>query len=211
MPARDDIELMQHADGELPVGQRASVEARLEREPDARAKVEALGELRDVVRTRLELAADDVSDHRFDLLWRTVAREIDSRDAARGGASSGARARQRGRDSTAPFDDPEPSAGWWGRFTGWLDRYRGHVITGAVSAGAVAALSLILRPGAPPDRGVRALGGGAIDVRPAAMRTAPEIESLDTPGGEGTVINLVDEDGHTAVIWVTPDDTVEGI
>jgi len=38
-----------------------------------------------------------------------------------------------------------------------------------------------------------------------------EIESLDTPGGTGTVFNLEDEDGSTTVIWVTPEDTVEGI
>jgi hypothetical protein len=43
------------------------------------------------------------------------------------------------------------------------------------------------------------------------MRSPPAIESLDTPDGTGTVLNLEDEDGHTAVIWVTPADTVEGI
>ena len=58
---------------------------------------------------------------------------------------------------------------------------------------------------------VRAPVRGAIDVQPAALRVAPEIESLDTPDGEGTVLNLEDEDGHTTVIWVSPADTVEGI
>jgi hypothetical protein len=38
-----------------------------------------------------------------------------------------------------------------------------------------------------------------------------EIQDLDTPGGTGTVFNLDDEDGSTTVIWVTPEDTVEGI
>jgi hypothetical protein len=94
--------------------------------------------------------------------------------------------------------------------TRWFDRYRGHVITGAVSAGAVAALALILRPGT-PDAGFRGPNGAAIDVRPVALRATPEIDSLDTPGGSSTVINLDDEDGHTTVIWVTPADTVEGI
>ena len=50
-------------------------------------------------------------------------------------------------------------------------------------------------------------GGGPC----AAMRTAPVVESLDTPDGTGTVMNFEDEDGHTTVIWVTPADTVEGI
>jgi len=80
-----------------------------------------------------------------------------------------------------------------------------------VSAGAVAALALILRPSM-PDPGVQGRGGVAIDVRPVALRATPEIDALDTPGGTGTVINLDDdEDGHTTVIWVTPADTVEGI
>ena len=87
------------------------------------------------------------------------------------------------------------------------------MITGAVSAGAVAALALVLRPGQhePADPGTRAARGGQIDVQPASLRQAPEIESLDTPDGEGTVLNLEDEDGHTTVIWVSPADTVEGI
>nr|MDQ3369309.1 hypothetical protein [Myxococcota bacterium] len=51
----------------------------------------------------------------------------------------------------------------------------------------------------------------SIEVLPAAMRTAPVVDSLDTPDGTGTVMNFEDEDGHTTVIWVTPDDTVEGI
>ena len=38
-----------------------------------------------------------------------------------------------------------------------------------------------------------------------------EIESLETPGGTGTVLRIdgSDEDGDTTVIWVTPDDSEE--
>jgi hypothetical protein len=99
-------------------------------------------------------------------------------------------------------------SGMWARITTWFDRYRGHVLTGAVTAGAVAALALVLRAGGGP---IDLRSRGAIDVQPAALRSPPEIESLDTPGGSGTIINIEDEDGHTAVIWVTPEDTVEGI
>jgi hypothetical protein len=88
----------------------------------------------------------------------------------------------------------------------WFDSYRGHIITGAVSAGAVAALALILRS---PDATVSPTGK-PIDNMPVVHQPA-EIQSLDTPGGTGTVFNLEDEDGDTTVIWVTPDDTVEGI
>lgn len=185
MAARDDIELMQHADGELGERDVQAVEERMANDPAARTTFEALAQLDELVRGHLELAADNVSERRFDAMWK----EIDGATAA-----------------------PVAAPGVWARIAGWLDRYRGHLITGAVSAGAVAALALILRPGSGGhDEGSTAFRPGAIDVRPAAMRTAPEIESLDTPDGEGTVLNLEDEDGHTTVIWVTPEDTVEGI
>ncbi|MGN6111182.1 MAG: hypothetical protein ACTHU0_39150 [Kofleriaceae bacterium] len=173
--ASDDLELMQRADGELAGGDPHALD------PEARRKVEAIGELGELVRGHLELATDAVDDRRFQNLWRQIDKELDAQ---------------------AP-------RGLWSRISSWLERYRGHVITGAVSAGAVAALALVLRPGDRDDGG--RLGPGAIDVRPVALRSPPAIESLDTPDGTGTVLNLEDEDGHTAVIWVTPADTVEGI
>lgn len=184
MPARNDIELMQHADGELDKRALADVEARLERDPEARAKVESLGQVTEIVRSHLELSVDDVPERRFDAMWRHIDRETSAPEAARGGV--------------------------WAAITGWLDRHRGHLISGAVGAGAVAALALIVRTG-DRDSSTMAPRGAAIDVQPAALRAAPEIESLDTPDGEGTVLNIEDEDGNTTVIWVTPADTVEGI
>jgi len=171
-----DVELMEHADGELA---EAEVAIRLDREPDARAKVDAVRELGELVRGHLELSADAVHDARFAAMWRRIDSEIEV-----------------------------PASGLWARVTGWFDRHRGHVVTGVVSAGAVAALALILRPGGPDGAGV---GRGPISVQPVAMRAAPEIDALDTPGGSSTVINLDDEDGHTTVIWVSPADIVEGI
>lgn len=175
-----DIELMEHADGEV---DDAELLARIERDPDARTKTLAIQEIGELVRGHLELSADDVHAAKFAAMWRRIEGEL-----------------------------VPPERGVWARFTAWFERYRGHVITGAVSAGAVAALALLLRPNA-PDRVMpgKGYGAGAIDVRPAALRAAPEIDSLDTPGGSSTVINMDDEDGHTTVIWVTPADTVEGI
>ncbi|HET7499603.1 MAG TPA: hypothetical protein VFK02_01325 [Kofleriaceae bacterium] len=175
--ATSDLELMEYADGE---SSDVDLAKRLERDPEARAKIDAIHEVGELVRGHLELSADAVLDAKLAAMWRRVDAQL-----------------------TAP-------AGLWARVTAWFDRYRGHVITGAVSAGAVAALALILRPSA-PDAGIAGRGGGAVDVRPVALRSAPEIDSLDTPGGSSTVINLDDEDGHTTVIWVTPADTVEGI
>jgi anti-sigma factor RsiW len=175
-----DLELMQHADGELDEREAVDVRAQIERDADARTKVESLGQMTELVRGHLELSADAIPDRRFASMWREVEKALDVQ---------------------API-------GVWARVTGWFEQYRGHVITGTVSAGAVAALALILRPG-DPDSVVRT--NPAIDVQPAALRSAPVIEDLETPGGNGTVLNIEDEDGHMTVIVVTPADTVEGI
>lgn len=173
-----DAELMQHADGELPGGPPAHLAG----DPEAQRKLEALGELGELVRGHLELTCDETDDRKLQELWRRIDRGIDA----------------------------EAPRTLWGRLSAWLERHRGHLITGAVSAGAVAALALVLRPD-PGTGGGEDTGGGAIDVRPVSMRSPPAIEALDTPDGTGTVLNIEDEDGHTAVIWVTPADTVEGI
>jgi hypothetical protein len=174
-----DLDFMEHADGE----------AETELTADGQAKVDALNELGELVRGRLELAADDVPDARFASMWREIDKQIDLKKV----------------ETPAPV--VAESAGFLSRLGRWLDRYRSQIITGAVSAGAVATLALVLHG-----------GGGAtthtsrdpIDVRPVVHRPA-EIEDLDTPEGTSTVFNLDDEDGSTTVIWVTPEDTVEGI
>ncbi|MEO8840770.1 MAG: hypothetical protein ABI591_30620 [Kofleriaceae bacterium] len=177
-----DLELMEHADGE----------AETELTADGQAKVEAIHEMGELVRGRLELAADDVPDARFAAMWSAIDKQI----------------------ALGKVELPAPlaaeSAGVLSRLGRWLDRYRSQIITGAVSAGAVATLALVLHGG----------GGAAthtshdpIDVRPVANAHGgpAEIEALDTPEGTSTVFNLDDEDGSTTVIWVTPEDTVEGI
>jgi len=99
------------------------------------------------------------------------------------------------------------SASFLSRLGRWLDRYRSQIITGAVSAGAVATLALVLHGG---GSATTHTSHDPIDVRPVVHRPA-EIEDLDTPEGTSTVFNLDDEDGSTTVIWVTAEDTVEGI
>ncbi len=178
MTRPDDIELMQYADGEHE--DTGALAKHLEGDADARAKVEALGQLREAVGGHLELSADAVPDAKFQAMWREIGKAIDE----------------------------EAPRGIWGKITAWLDRHRGHVITGALSAGAVAAIAIVMRPGADEQQ---ASSSRSLEVLPAAMRTAPVVESLDTPDGTGTVMNFEDEDGHTTVIWVTPADTVEGI
>ena len=157
------------------------------RDPAARGKLEGIGELSELVRGHLELSADAVPAARFEQIWDAVDKAV----------------------SHAP--ETKKPAGIWHRVGGWFERYRGHVITGVVSAGAVAALALVLRGGPAGDGTIATHGTGAHgNVTPVAYRPT-EIESLDTPGGDSTVFNLDDEDGPATVIWVTPEDTVEGI
>jgi len=170
-----DIELMEHADGERDHADRL-------RDPVARQKVDAIGELGELVRGHLELSADAVPAARFEQIWDKVDKEIATKPAR---------------------------SGLWFGITTWFERYRGHVVTGVVSAGAVAALALVLRT-THGETTAKGGGGGNGNVIPVSYRPT-EIESLDTPGGDSTVFNLQDEDGPATVIWVTPEDTVEGI
>jgi hypothetical protein len=90
------------------------------------------------------------------------------------------------------------------------------VLTGAVSAGAVAALALLLRNPAATNGSMSGHEGSGMaqtgtPTQQMVNYQPTEIESMDTPDGTGTVFNLEDEDGSTTVIWVTPEDTVEGI
>nr|HEX4316959.1 hypothetical protein [Kofleriaceae bacterium] len=134
-----------------------------------------LGEL---VRGHLELSADDVPAPRFDQMWREIDQSIAEPVAA-------------------------PALGVWGTVTQWLDRKLGYIITGVASAGAVAAIALVMHGG----------GGGTVDntdVSAPAFGGAPaQLESLETPGGTATVMEMHDEDGDATVIWVTSDD-IEG-
>ena len=130
---------------------------------------------------------DAVPEARFANMWKEIDKQID-----------------------LAKPEPEPAKpGFLRRLSRVLERYRSQIITGAVSAGAVAALALVLRGGS--DGATTRNNHEPIDVRTVSHRPA-EIEALDTPDGTSTVFNLDDEDGSTTtVIWVTPEDTVEGI
>jgi len=161
---------------------------------DERAKVDAVGELGELVRGHLELSADAVADAKFARAWDQIEKRIALASDAE--APTGA--------NTETAETAGGGGGLWRRAGRWFDRYRGHVITGAVSASAVAAIALYVH--APVDEARRSGSGQPIDVRPAAYRPA-ELESLDTPGGVSSVFHLEEEDGRTTtVIWVTPQD-----
>ncbi|CAN5115288.1 hypothetical protein BH11MYX1_BH11MYX1_56390 [soil metagenome] len=184
MKSQRDLELMEHADGEVELDVGA----------EGQQKVAALHELGELVRGRLELAADDVPEAKFASMWREIDKQLEL-----------------AKPAGAPKPEPRlaTEAGLLTRFGRVLERYRSQILTGAVSAGAVAALALILRGGG-GDPGTQRESHDPIKVQTVAHRPA-EIEALETPNGTSSVFNVDDEDGSTTVIWVTPEDTVEGI
>lgn len=179
-----DLDFMEHADGE----------AETELAGGGQQKVAAVHELGDLVRGHLELSTDAVPDAKFAALWREVEKSLDAAEPQK---------------AALPASAPVPARpGLLRRISRFLDLYRSQIITGAVSAGAVATLALVLRTTG--DSGTRGGSHEVIDAKPVVHRPA-EIEELDTPEGTSNVFNIDDEDGSTTVIWVTPQDTVEGI
>jgi len=178
-----DVDIMEFADGERPWSDAGP-------SGDVKAKVDAIRELGELVRGRLELAADEVSQPRIAAMWREIDKAI-----------------QVDADADEVVDRTSDRGGLWHGIGRFFDRYRAHVLVGAVSAGAVAALALLLQPSRDGGRSIARdpIRASAVSHRPA------EIDELSTPGGVGTVFSLNDEDGSTTVIWVTPEDTVEGI
>jgi hypothetical protein len=147
-----DLDFMEHADGELET----------ELAGDGRAKVEAVKELGELVRGRLERAADDVPDARFAAMWSAIDKSISKPSA---------------KSQTLPVlaDAAPPATGLWSRIGRLLDTYRSQIITGAISAGAVAALALVLRGN---GTSVSHRVGDPIDVQRVSHRPA-EIEDRD--------------------------------
>ncbi|MEZ4360312.1 MAG: hypothetical protein R3B48_09035 [Kofleriaceae bacterium] len=179
-----DLDLMLHLDGELDASEEGAVAARLE-ERGVRAKAEAMRELGELVRGHIELVTDD-AEPRLATMWAEVAKRLDNED----GVAPPARAAR-----------ASDEGGLWRALSGWIERYRGHLLSGALSAGVVA---ILLRPAAPGSEDRHVEGTTAV---PATFVSAPpEIESLDVPNGTGSVLTIEDEDGAAAIVWVTPDD-----
>ncbi len=198
-----DPDLMMLADGELDAAEASSVERAAG--AAGAAKIAGLRQVGELVRGHLELAADDAED-RLGALWGLVERRLDAPTASVDEAV---------RAAPAAVE----SSGMWVRLMQWVDVHRGHLLTGALSAGAVAALAFVLR--AEPQVEIRTVEvpvtGSSAGPEPrdpiVLVATPPEVESLEVSGGTGTVFTIEGEDGgsDTAVIWVTPDDVLEGI
>ncbi len=205
MVGRDDIDLMLHHDGQLGPAESAEVELQLKGSQADRAKLTALGQVGEVVRTHLELAADD-AEPGLDQLWARIEHGLaEAEDEA---------APERERVAPAASErerDAGERRGWWAALWSWLDGHRGHIMTGAVTAGAVAALILVFRPA--EERVVTRTVQAPTRVELSPVSTPAEVEYLDVEGGTGTVLTLPGEgdDDSTTVLWIDPnDDNVEG-
>jgi anti-sigma factor RsiW len=203
--APSDLELMLYADDELPPDEARSVAAWIASHPDARAKVEAIRQMGEVVRTYVELEADQ-AEPRLEDAWSAIARKIhtNGRVVAEEGDDEVPATR---RQKTLPR--PEPQEGLWASIRGWFGEHRGHVITGVVTAGAVAVLMFFMGPREQvTERTVRSTTVGA--GTPAALESQPpEVEDLEVYEGSGTILTIEpegDDDSGAAVIWISNDE-----
>lgn len=253
----DDVDLMQYLDGEADEASAAEIAAALPGEDEARLKLQSLAQMSETVRSSLELAADEAAP-RLDAMWASIERRIQSNgvhaevpqvehDAAPGavpaialaplkavtGAMAGGRsepAERTGRSKGRLAHGADGHAGGlWAGFVRWLDTYRSHIATGALTATAVAALVLALRP-APevvPERVVERViervpermndrvpvMGTQVPQAPDRMvpvSTPPTVERLDVSEGSGSVFTIPgegEEDVSTTVIWLELDDS----
>lgn len=232
MTKRDvsDIELMADFDDAVDAG--ADRVARPSLSETQQAKVKGLYATREVVRGLLEAPAEGAPDALGDAMWAAISARIEKETTPRAKILVEDRTGQvqatvrTSATSTASL----PAAGLWAA----MARHRGHFVTAAVSAGVVAAIALWTRPQGeihsqtaqqipvatgPSLTYVQANGqvagqapgqpndmGGAPIAQPAVLRMPAQVESLDVAGGTGTVMTIADEDGDTAVIWISPSD-----
>jgi anti-sigma factor RsiW len=205
----NDVELMLYADGELPEAEAREVSAWLAENADARLKLESLRQVGEAVRTFTELETDraEVEVPAFADMWQRIERRVHANgraepaeEAAEGAPENGSRAR-RVRDTLRP-----PVAGWWAATRRWFEDHRGHVLTGAISAGVACALMLAL--------GRETIIEVPIDdsrAKPPPVKFVaqpPEVEDLEVYEGSGTILTIEpegDDDSAAAVIWISSD------
>jgi hypothetical protein len=188
---------MAYVDGELDDETAAAVGAHVTGDDDARSKQVALGQMNDVVRSYLELAAD-AAEPRLDAMWATIERRIQANGVART-----AEAATPARAQAAPV---AAQPGIWARFTEWLEGYRGYFATGALAAAAAALLVMALRPAEVVERIV--VTPPQNPPRMVNVSTPPEVEEIEVNDGSASVFTIPGEgegDVTAGVIWLDLD------
>lgn len=204
-----DVDLMRHYDGELAAEEAASLADHLDSDAPARAKLRCLEQISVVVRAAVDSEVDDAfaSGQRGASMWAAIERSFGVDEVIATAAEPAAPA--------AEVRDEAPS-GLLASLSAWLQRYRSHLVTGAVAAVAAAALVWVVRP---PEKTVEYVEvdatSSSADVTPVALEAQPpEVESLEVYDGSGFIITIPsegDDESETAVIWLTPpENTLEG-
>ncbi len=203
--APTDLELMLYADGELPPDEARSVAAWIASHPDARAKVEAVRQVGEAVRTFVELETD-AAEPRMDAAWSAIARTLHANGRA-------AAPEREAVDEPPPTRRHKtlarPESGLWATIRGWIGEHRGHLVTGVVTAGAVAALMFVIGPRERLTERTT-VRGAVVGGTPAALESQPpEVENLEVYEGSGTILTIEpegDDDSGAAVIWISNDE-----
>lgn len=206
-----DVELMLYADGELAPDRAREIAELIAADADARLKLESLRQVGEAVRTYTELETDqaEVELPAFSELWQRIERRVQ--------ANGHAPVRADGTGDRVPAEPvrarrPATQSGPWAGIRRWFEDHRGHVLTGAISAGAACAVMLALGPRETVVERVRESGGVTVGT-PAVLRSQPpEVEDLEVYGGSGTILTIEadkDDDSAATVIWLSNDDDKE--
>jgi hypothetical protein len=199
-----DAELMLYADGEMTPEEAKGVAAWLAEDADARLKLESLRQVGEAVRTYAELETDraEVEVPAFADMWSRIERRIHANGTTERATQPATSAPARNR--------PGALASRWAAVRRWFEDHRGHVLTGAVSAGAACALMLAL------GQNDQVTGGGGLAGRDPVVRPTqakllsqpPEVEDLEVYEGSGTILTIEpegDDESGAAVIWISSD------
>lgn len=189
--ARDDTELMRLFDGELAAREARAAEQRAA-SSEARAKLESLEAVREVVRDRYARASDEAGAD-LDALWSRIEPALDR-----------------------PVEQRE-SGGWLAALREWLEAYRGHLAAAAVGV-AIGALVMFGALGEPDVRVVEGpprvvyVPQPVSPVKTVELPQVAEVESLEVAGGTGTVFQIpgAADEAATTVIWVTREEPASG-
>lgn len=203
MSSMSDMDLMLHVDKE------ASSDIIADSAP-ARAKIKAMHQIGELLRTHSELEQDDVLPGGLDsdAMWSRIEASIDSKVAAESDLES---------RNTATKPIP-PS--WFEQVKQWFGGWQGSLATGAACALAMFLVMHSQKDASTSEKNVaeaptsQATGSdGESLARPVALELKsmpPEVEHLEVFDGEGMVLTIPGDDGETAVIWVSQERDVEG-
>jgi anti-sigma factor RsiW len=212
----DDVDLMQYVDDELDPEHAAELAEYLQSEEgaEARDKLRALDQMSDLLSSYLELEADSV-EPRLDAMWEVIEQRTRVTDSA-----------------PAPIEKPARAAesrGLWSTIMRFFDGYRGHILTGALAAGAAAAIILALRPPkqviierpvavqTQAPRVPEGAPGTATQPKPELQMvvdepSAPTVEELDVSDGSAMIFMMPgeSEDDVSATVIYVDFNNVEG-